>query len=71
MEVSSPPGVSICTMTSSTPSFGARSMARFTKWALAGPTAPSSGTSFTGAAHAQADQDRTPMRRNRRAMQPL
>src|SRR4051812_13104176 len=50
IEVSRPPGVSICRITSSAPSLAARSMLRFAKWALAGPMAPSSGTSITGAA---------------------
>src|SRR6185436_4641474 len=54
IEVSSPPGVSTWRMTSSAPSFAARSMPRFAKWALAGPMAPSSGTSTTGAADARA-----------------
>jgi hypothetical protein len=64
IEVSSPPGVSRWMTTSSTPPFAARSMARFTKWALAGPIAPSSGTRETGAARAHADQSR-PMRTKR------
>src|SRR5262245_44930379 len=55
IEVSSPPGVSIWRMTSSAPSLAARSMPRFAKWALAGPMAPSSGTSTTGAADARAE----------------
>src|SRR3954452_6929158 len=50
IEVSRPPGVSICRITSSAPALAARSMLRFAKWALAGPMAPSSGTSITGAA---------------------
>src|SRR3954470_18211821 len=54
IEVSSPPGVSICRITSSAPSLAARSMLRFAKCALAGPMAPSSGTRITGAADATA-----------------
>src|SRR6267142_1831196 len=60
IEVSSPPGVSIWRITSSAPSLAARSMPRFAKCALAGPMAPSSGTSITGAADATAQaQPRT------------
>src|SRR5262245_30235168 len=66
IEVSRPPGVSTCTMTSSAPSFAARSMDRFTKCALAGPTAPSSGTSTTGAAAAR--RQAHPQVNNRAAM---
>src|SRR4051794_15549797 len=54
IEVSRPPGVSICRITSSAPSLAARSMLRFAKCALAGPMAPSSGTRITGAADATA-----------------
>src|SRR5689334_11297572 len=60
IEVSRPPGVSIWRMTSSAPSLAARSMPRLAKCALAGPMAPSSGTSTTGAAEATAQaQPRT------------
>src|ERR1051326_664051 len=63
IEVSRPPGVSICRMTSSAPSLAARSMPRLAKCALAGPMAPSSGTSTTGAAEATAQaQPRTASR---------
>ena len=49
IEVSSPPGVSMRTITSCAFSFAARLIARLTKSADAGPTAPSSGTTSTGA----------------------
>ena len=50
IEVSRPPGVSMRSTTSSVPSVAARSIERRTKSAAAGPIAPSSGTTATGAA---------------------
>src|SRR3981081_2654569 len=48
IEVSSPPGVSMRSTTSCALSFAARCSARRTKSALAGPIAPSRGTTITG-----------------------
>ncbi len=55
IEVSSPPGVSMRTTTSCAFSFAARLIARPTKSADAGPSAPSSGTTSTGGGAACAD----------------
>jgi len=52
IDVSSPPGVSMRSTTSCVPSVAARSMARRTKSAVAGPIAPSTGTTATCAATA-------------------
>ena len=48
--LSRPPGVSMRSTTSWVPSVAARSIERRTKSAVAGPIAPSSGTTATGAA---------------------
>jgi hypothetical protein len=57
IEVSRPPGVSICSTISSAPSCSARSMPRWMKSAVAGPIGPVTGiTSTTGAATADAAQ---------------
>src|SRR2546427_450991 len=55
IEVSSPPGVSMRSTTSCALSFAARCSARRTKSALAGPIAPSRGTTITGGGAACAD----------------
>src|SRR5208282_1976387 len=54
IDVSSPPGVSICSTTSCAPSRSARTRLRVTKSALAGPIAPASGNTITGAGAALA-----------------
>src|SRR4030088_2801972 len=55
IEVSRPPGVSMRSTTSCALSFAARCSARRTKSALAGPIAPSRGTTRTGGGRAGAD----------------
>ncbi len=54
IDVSSPPGVSICSTTSCAPSRSARVSPRVTKSAVAGPMAPTKGRTSTGAALALA-----------------
>src|SRR5689334_15699207 len=71
IEVSRPPGVSICTTTSCAPSLAARSIERRTKCALAGPTAPSSGTTTTGAGAASALLQNVKPARARRSTAPI
>src|SRR5688500_13550147 len=71
IDVSRPPGVSMRSTTSSAPSFAARSIARLAKSALAGPMAPSSGTTCTGAPTAQADQRMPTSQARTRAMAPI
>src|SRR6266567_3928659 len=47
IDVSSPPGVSICSTTSCAPSLSARSSPRVTNSAVAGPIAPVNGSTIT------------------------
>ena len=66
IELSSPPGVSRRRTTSGAPSFAARARLRPTKSAVAGPMAPSTDTSATGAGAACGDASKKAASTNRR-----
>ena len=65
--LSRPPGVSMRSTTSCVPSVAARSIERRTKSAVAGPIAPSSGTTATGAAKSPLAQHSSPASNRRMA----